>query len=182
MIAIREASQDDLPLLFAYLGEQLTENGNGGMPLFQPMARTLDPVVPKPMQERFAAGMAAPLGQPGWRRVWIAVDEEGAIAGHIDLRARPEPDAAHRALLGMGVHRDYRRHGLGERLVDTALAWACATPPLAWIDLDVLSKNAAARRLYERTGFQVVGEIVDLYRIDDEFVSSVLMTRRLHCS
>jgi ribosomal protein S18 acetylase RimI-like enzyme len=180
VITIREATQDDLPLLFAYLGEQLTENGRGGMPLFQPMARTSDPVVPQAMQERFAAGMATPLGQPGWRRVWIALDEQGAIAGHIDLRARPEPHAQHRTMLGMGVHRDYRRHGLGARLVDTALAWASATPPLAWVDLDVLSANASARRLYERTGFQVVGEIVDLYRIDDEFVSSVLMTKRLH--
>lgn len=180
MIAIREAAHDDLPVLFAYLGEQLTENGRGCMPLFQPMARTSAPLVPQPMQERFAAGMATPFGQPGWRRVWIAIGDQGEIAGHIDLRARPEPEAAHRTMLGMGVHRDYRRHGLGARLVETALAWARAMPPLAWVELDVLSANHGARRLYERMGFDKVGEIADLYRIDGESVSLVLMTKDLH--
>lgn len=179
MIAIREAAESDLPALFAYLGEQLLENGRDGMPLFQPMARTLDPVVPEAMQARFSSGMTTPLGQPGWRRVWIAVADDGAIAGHIDLRARTEPGAGHRALLGMGVQRDYRRHGLGARLVDTALAWARATAPLEWVDLDVLSVNRAARRLYERTGFVQTGEVPDLYRIDGESHGSVTMSRRL---
>ena len=40
MIAIRLAQPGDLPALFAYLGEQLLENGRDGTPLFQPMART----------------------------------------------------------------------------------------------------------------------------------------------
>lgn len=166
----------DLPALFAYLGEQLLENGRDGMPLFQPMARTTDPQVPQAMQARFSAGMATPLGEPGWRRVWIGIDEQGAIAGHIDLRAHPEPNAAHRALLGMGVHHRHRRHGLGARLVDTALAWARTTPALAWVDLDVLSDNLAARRLYERTGFVQTGEVPDLYRIDGESYGSVTMS------
>lgn len=179
MIAIRAAAEDDLPALFAYLGEQLTENGRDGMPLFQPMARTDDPVVPEAMQARFSGGMATPLGEPGWRRVWIAIDEQGAIAGHIDLRARPEPQSAHRALLGMGVQRAYRRHGLGARLVDMALTWAGATAPLEWVDLDVLSVNLAARRLYERSGFVQTGEVPDLYRIDGESHGSVTMSRRL---
>ena len=180
MIAIRLAQPSDLPALFAYLGEQLLENGRDGMPLFQPMARTRDPQVPEAMQARFSAGIATPPGEPGWRRAWIALDEDGAIAGHIDLRAHPDAQATHRTVLGMGVHHRYRRHGLGVRLVDTALAWAGATPPFAWVDLDVLSANLPARRLYERAGFQAVGEIPDLYRIDGESVASLMMTRRLH--
>ncbi|MEH6437456.1 GNAT family N-acetyltransferase [Massilia sp. DD77] len=180
MIAIRLAQESDLPALFAYLGEQLLENGRDGMALFQPMARTDDPLVPEPMRARFTAGMATPLDEPGWRRVWIALDAHGAIAGHIDLRAHAEAEAAHRAVLGMGVHRGHRRHGLGARLVDAALSWARATPTLAWVDLDVLSANTAARRLYERTGFVQIGEIADLYRIDGESIGSVMMSCRLH--
>nr|WP_229429340.1 GNAT family N-acetyltransferase [Massilia sp. ST3] len=168
-----------MPALFAYLGEQLLENGRIGAPLFQPMARTDDPLVPEPMRARFTTGIATPVGEPGWRRAWIAVDEEGAIAGHIDLRAHPETAAPHRAVLGMGVHHRYRRHGLGVRLIDTALAWARATASFEWIDLDVLSANVPARRLYERTGFQVIGEIPDLYRIEGESHGSVMMSRRI---
>lgn len=176
MITIRSATADDLPALFAYLGEQLAENGRDG-PLFQPMAPTLDGV-PLAMRERFAAGIAASVGQPGWRQVWIALDETGAVAGHIDLRGRPEPASSHRALLGMGVRHDLRRAGLGTRLVQEALAWARASG-FAWVDLEVLAQNHKARALYARTGFHLTGEMPDLYRIGGEPVGAVSMSIRL---
>ncbi|WP_020656002.1 GNAT family N-acetyltransferase [Massilia niastensis] len=175
---IRAVAIADLDALFAYLGDQLDENGRNGMPLFQPMSRAVTGV-PDAMRARFTAGLATKLGEPGWRRAWIAVDAGGAIAGHVDLRGRADPESAHRAILGMGVHRDHRRAGLGARLVEAAVAWARETPPLAWIDLDVLSANHAARALYARTGFVQTGEIEDLYRIDGESHGSVMMSRRL---
>jgi hypothetical protein len=82
VLTIRPATPDDLPALFAYLGEQLAENGRDGL-LFQPMTPAAD--VPDAMRERFTTGVMTPVGQPGWRHVWIALDEDGAIAGHIDL-------------------------------------------------------------------------------------------------
>lgn len=175
-IAIRPATADDLPALFAYLGEQLAENGRDGI-LFQPMEPTLDGV-PQPMRERFTAGMATAVGQPGWRRAWIALDENGAIAGHIDLRGRPEPASSHRTLLGMGVRHDLRRAGLGMRLVHEALAWARASG-FAWVDLEVLSQNHGARALYARTGFVETGEVPDLYRVAGLQVGAVSMSTRL---
>lgn len=177
MIAIRPATAEDLPALFAYLGEQLAENGRDGAPLFQPMAPVTDGV-PQPMRERFSAGMATPVGQSGWRRVWIAVDEIGAVAGHIDLRGRPEPASTHRTLLGMGVRHDLRRAGLGTRLVQEALAWARAAG-FAWVDLEVLTQNHKARALYARTGFVETGEVPDLYRIEGQSVGAVSMSMRL---
>ena len=167
-----------LPQLFMYLDDQLQENGRDGMPLFQPLSR-LQSRVPPEKAAAFAASFAVPFGQPGWRRMWLALDSQGNIAGHVDLRAQPDLASGHRALLGMGVHRSYRRYGVGRQLVETALAWASVTPPLAWVDLDVLSENHAARRLYERTGFVVTGEVPDLYRIDGESHGSVSMSRRL---
>lgn len=167
-----------LPQLFLYLDDHLQDNGRAGTPLFQPQARALSRFPPE-KAAAFAGGLDTSFGQPGWRRVWIALDGAGSIAGHVDLRARPEPAAIHRTLLGMGVHRDARRQGLGKALVDHALAWARATPPLEWVDLDVLAVNHAARRLYERCGFVVMGEVPDLYRIDGESHGSVMMSRRL---
>lgn len=173
---IRPASAEDLPALFAYLGEQLAENGRDGV-LFQPMAPTTDGV-PQVLRDRFAAGIATPVGQPGWRQVWIALDEDGAVAGHIDLRGRPEPACGHRALLGMGVRHDLRRAGLGMRLVQEALAWARAGG-FAWVDLEVLSQNHKARALYARTGFHITGEMPDLYRIGAASIGAVSMSLRL---
>ena len=176
MIAIRPATPDDLPALFAYLGEQLAENGRDGV-LFQPMEPT-NAGVPVAMRERFAAGMATPPGRPGWRHVWIALEEDGTIAGHIDLRGR-EATAPHRVLLGMGVRQDLRQAGLGTRLVQTALDWARATPPFEWVDLEVLSQNHKARALYARMGFHVTGEVPDRYRIGGAPIGEVSMSIRL---
>lgn len=165
---------DDLPAFFAYLDDHLSDNGVGGV-LFQPLPRGSRAT--EALRNGFAQGLATPLGQSGWRRLWLAFDGNGAIAGHIDLRARPEPAAPHRALLGMGVDRTQRRAGLGQRLLAAALAWARDEAGLAWIDLEVLSANAPARALYERAGFSVVGSFDDFYRIDGESVGCVWMTR-----
>lgn len=176
MLSIRPATAEDLPALFAYLGEQLAENGRDGV-LFQPLAPTTDGV-PQPLRERFAAGIATPVGHPGWRQVWIALDDDGAIAGHVDLRGRPEPACGHRTLLGMGVRHDLRRAGLGTRLVHEALAWARAGG-FAWVDLEVLSQNHKARALYARTGFHETGEMPDTYRIGGASIGAVSMSLRL---
>jgi ribosomal protein S18 acetylase RimI-like enzyme len=175
---IRPVIAGDLPALFAYLGEQLTENGRDGVPLFQPMPRTSDPAVPQAMQDRFTIGIATPVGQPGWRRAWIAVADSGAIAGHIDLRARSEQAASHRTMLGMGVHRAHRRAGLGITLIESASDWATVNA-FQWIDLEVLSVNRPAIALYERTGFIKTGEIADMFVIDGERHGYTLMSRQL---
>jgi RimJ/RimL family protein N-acetyltransferase len=177
-ITLRSVGQSDLAAFFVYLDAHLRDNGANGTPLFQPMARA-ESHVPPHMRGGFETGLATPLGQSGWRRAWIALDASGAIAGHVDLRARPEAPAAHRALLGMGVHRDHRQKGLGLRLVDEAIGWARRQPDLAWVDLEVLSANAPARRLYARAGFATTGEIADLFRVDGAALAYTYMSRTL---
>ena len=176
-LTIRAAVHTDLAALFAYLNDHLADNGKDGTPLFQPMARS-ESRLPPEKEAGFITGLGTPVGDPGWRRVWLAFDDTGAIAGHIDLRARPERPAAHRALLGMGVHRAHRRQGLGARLIDTAMAWAREQAGIDWIDLEVLSSNRVARDLYARSGFALVGEIPDMFRIDGEQHAYTFMTRR----
>ena len=174
---IRPATRDDLPSFFAYLNDHLADNGKGGTALFMPMARGAS-FFPPDKESAFRTGLDTPVGQPGWRRLWLAMGTDQEIAGHIDLRARPEIAAFHRALLGMGVHRAARRHGLGARLIEVAHAWA-GSEGLGWIDLEVLSVNQAARSLYARCGFAQVGEIADMFRIDGDSHGYVFMTRAL---
>ncbi|MES2260761.1 MAG: GNAT family N-acetyltransferase [Pseudomonadota bacterium] len=172
--AIRLVGTDDLPEFFAYLNDHLTDNGAHGAPLFQPMPRKQS-VFPADKEATFSKGLRIALGQPGWRRAWIAGSHDG-ILGHVDLRARPEGACAHRALLGMGVHRLARRQGLGEVLVATALAWARTSTELAWIDLEVLTINEPARALYRKCGFIETGTIADMFRIDGERLGYTLMS------
>ncbi|MBC7684656.1 MAG: GNAT family N-acetyltransferase [Bdellovibrionales bacterium] len=174
---IRPAGRDDLPSFFAYLNDHLSDNGKNGTALFMPMARNAS-FFPPDKESAFRCGMDTPVGEPLWRRLWLAVGDDGEIAGHIDLRARPEKPSAHRALLGMGVHRGARQRGLGARLVELVAHWAAAEG-FDWIDLEVLSVNQPARALYARCGFVQVGEIDDMFRIDGETLGYTFMTRKL---
>jgi ribosomal protein S18 acetylase RimI-like enzyme len=176
-ISIRPALPDDLTSFFAYLNEHLKDNGKDG-PLFQPMPRACS-YFPVEKQASFQHGMATPLDGAGWRRLWLAEEDE-RIVGHIDLRARPEGAARHRMLLGMGVDRGVRRCGLGMRLLGTAIEWAKAQTGFDWVDLEVLSVNEPARALYRKFGFEQTGEIGDMFRIDGEGLGYTFMSLRLH--
>jgi ribosomal protein S18 acetylase RimI-like enzyme len=177
-VKIRPADAADLPAFFVYLDDHLRDNGRDGAPLFQPLSRAQSQLPPG-LKVSFIEGLAIPVGEPRWRRLWLALDARGTIAGHIDLRARPEPGARHRAMLGMGVHRAYRRHGLGTRLVDTAVGWARGEDRLKWIDLEVLSENQPAVALYLRAGFTMTARIADMLQIDGASHDLSYMTRAL---
>lgn len=175
--AIHAVDRHSLPLFFDYLDDHLQDNGRNGMPLFQPMPRSQSAFSPD-KAAAFTRGLEVAIGQPGWRRAWIAAGHEG-ILGHVDLRARPETASAHRALLGMGVHRAARRQGLGRALLASAMQWARDATALDWVDLEVLSDNVPARALYRDAGFRVCGEIPDMFRIDGEPLAYTLMSLQL---
>jgi len=168
-VNIRPAGAADLPPFFVYLDDHLRDNGRDGAPLFQPPplpTMRAQSQLPPGLRVSFVEGLAMPVGEPGWRRLWLALDARGSIAGHVDLRARPEPGARHRAMLGMGVHRAYRRRGLGAELLATATNWARGEHRLKWVDLEVLSENRPAVALYLRAGFTMTARIEDMLEID----------------
>ncbi len=176
-VVTRAGTEGDTEAFFAYLEDHLSDSGVGETPLFQPAPRN-ESGVTEQMVQKFSEGIRKELGVPGWVRFWLAFSGD-RIVGHIDLRARPETYATHRALLGMGVDRSFRRVGLGSRLLSEVLAWAAEHSSLEYVDLRVVSTNAAARRLYARHHFETCGEIEDLFRIDGESMSSTLMVRRV---
>ena len=67
----------------------------------------------------------------------------------------------------------YRRRGLGALLTEAMIADA-RERGLAFLTLEVRASNAAARRLYERCGFQTVGVRKNYYEKPAE--DAVLMT------
>jgi ribosomal protein S18 acetylase RimI-like enzyme len=176
-IVIEPLTIGEFDWFIAYLTEHLAENGSEEVGYFQPVSREV-PTLPLAKAEAFRSGLGTAVPEVGWRRAWVA-RQRSAFVGHIDLRARPEPFTSHRCLLGMGVHREYRRRGLAGRLLAMATAWAVETSGLDWIDLEVLSTNLPAVRFYEKAGFELVGDVADLFRIDGLTLGSRTMTKRL---
>jgi GNAT superfamily N-acetyltransferase len=62
----------------------------------------------------------------------------------------------------MGVHREWRRLGMGQRLLDVAIEWAKADQQMEWIDLQV-------------AGFTETGFIRDCFRMDGRQVDYLSM-------
>lgn len=161
----------------AYLNDHLSDNGRDGTAYFQPLPRDASHF-PSEKAEAFRNGMRIEVGKPGWRRVWVARADDGAIAGHIDLRGLPENYTRHRCLLGMGVDRQHRQQGLGSQLIAHAENWALLAG-VQWVDLQVLSANTPAIKLYERSGYRKTGEIPNMFLLDGKHYSYTFMTRRL---
>lgn len=113
------------------------------------------------------------------RRLWLALSSSGQIAGHIDLRGHPEHFASHRCLLGIGVCSLNRKSGVGLSLLEFAASWARSTGQLEWIDLQVLSVNEAAKKLYYRFGFVKVGEVPEMFELDGQRFGYTYMAIRL---
>jgi len=174
---IQMASRLHLVTLADYFTDLNRDNGVGGMPLFQPQPRGT--VSPSPEKlEKVQRAADVPIGEGGWRRFWLALDAAtGTVAGHVDLQAWSEPYMDHRVLLGMGVHREHRRRGLGRRLLQFVSDWAAAETRAEWIDLCVLAGNDAARALYASVGFVEAGIFRDKFRIDGESVDEIRMTK-----
>lgn len=177
-IAIDPVDVQEFDQFLVYLNDHLSDNGKEGAAYFQPQPQS-ESFLPPASRDSFIAGLVVPVGQPSWRRLWVARNPEGQIVGHIDLRARREPFSGHRCLLGMGVDRDHRRVGLGKRLLEHAQGWASASELLEWMDLQVLAVNQKAIRLYERMGFIKTGEITDMFRIDGQCFSHIDMTKNI---
>ena len=66
----------------------------------------------------------------------------------------------------MGLLLGYRGQGWGSRLLRTAIDWAREQDGVIWIDLGVFHDNPGARRLYEKHGFTLQGEVEDQFRVD----------------
>jgi ribosomal protein S18 acetylase RimI-like enzyme len=176
-VTIEPLAATETDALAAYLSDQLRDNGQAETGYFQPVPAGSG--LPAAKIEAFRTALCIPIPEPGWRRAWVARSAGREIVGHVDLRARPEPFAQHRCLLGMGVHRDWRRLGIGRLLVEHAGRWAEDQEFLDWIDLEVISTNEPAARLYRRLGFAEVGEVFDLFRIDGAELSCKSMVKRL---
>jgi ribosomal protein S18 acetylase RimI-like enzyme len=176
---IKRVEENNSRQFFAYLDAHLRASGTADVPLFQPAPRAQSGYL-REKEASFIEGLSIAVGNPKWRRAWVAVDTHENILGHVDLRARMEPCSSHRAHLGMGVRIDLRRNGIGGDLLDFVTEWARHTGIVEIIDLEVLSPNFPAISLYEQAGFKRICEVEDMFRIDGQSVSHIMMTKRLH--
>ena len=177
-LKIKPLSAEIIDDFFFYLNDHISDNGKANSPLFLPISRN-DLSLPKSIVDSFRNGQSISIDQLGWRRVFIAVNEKNDIVGHIDLKSYNQNYTNHRAIMGMGVHRDCRKMGLGSLLVESVIEWAKRETAIERIDLWVLSENGPAIRLYNKLGFQKIGAVEDMFRIDGISCNYIMMTKNV---
>jgi ribosomal-protein-alanine N-acetyltransferase len=100
---------------------------------------------------------------------WVAALPDGLILGMLVMWLIE--DEAHIATIA--IHPDYRRVGLGKRLLAHGLREARARGMIS-ATLEVREHNDAAIRLYQQYGFEVVGRRKRYYQ--DTHEDALLMT------
>jgi ribosomal protein S18 acetylase RimI-like enzyme len=172
---IVSAAPDDAERWRDHLAIHMGESGRDGI-VFAPYS-ALDP---RPLETpdrlaRTREALARPPSQPQWLRVFLAIEREGRIAGHLDLAGGTLRTDAHRCHLGIGVLAPFRGRRIGESLMRHAIRWA-RSESLVWMDLNVLDGNAPAIALYRKLGFVETGHVVDRFRIDGASIGDLSMS------
>jgi ribosomal protein S18 acetylase RimI-like enzyme len=96
------------------------------------------------------------------------------VVGWSDISPEELTGFTHCGRLGMGVRKEYRRKGLGRRLLEAALDKARAKG-LERIELEVYASNAPAVALYQRAGFTVEGMKKNGRKLDGAYDDVVCM-------
>jgi RimJ/RimL family protein N-acetyltransferase len=105
--------------------------------------------------------------------VFVA-EVDGRIVARLSLSRDPHPASRHVADLGLMVAEEYRRRGIGKRLLDEAVAWARASG-IVKLELHVFPWNEPAIALYESFGFEREGYRRRHYERGGEYVDAILM-------
>lgn len=106
---------------------------------------------------------------------FVALDGDTVI-GWCDVRPKTHETMRHSGVLGMGVLRGYRAHGLGRQLLSTTLEVAQAGA-ISRIELTVRADNVPAIALYRRHGFATEGVCRRSMRVDGEFHDTLIMAK-----
>ena len=103
------------------------------------------------------ASIASELSNP--LSCWLVALEGERLAGYIGSQTvMGETD-----MMNVAVAPDYRRQGVGEKLILT-LVDILKAQGSHWLMLEVRQSNAPARALYEKLGFAEVGRRKNYYR------------------
>ena len=165
-IRVEEIGEENLNDFLNYLKSHLSENGDSNS-FFLPLTKEQSKFS-KEWKTKFKNGMNKAMYEFGWRKLWVAINQEDNIVGHVDIRSRNELNTEHRVLLGVGTDLNYRKLKIGQQLLTFVIDFCKNQPKISWIDLEVLANNIPAIRLYEKMNFELLSNVNDMFRIQNK--------------
>ncbi len=176
---IRPARPEDYPSLLETL-RAVAIDGRGVVRTHSEMAQT-----PDEEQIEFAK-WAADASRSGPRGCWfVALLDDNRVIGEADVRRMSPTRIRHVAHMGLSVHPQFQRQGVGKALMQAVLDWCVRGPRADFgavhrLDLNVLADNHRAIALYESLGFTIEGRRRDFVRYENgDYVDDLTMARLL---
>lgn len=111
--------------------------------------------------------------------IFLVAEHEGQLIGNIDLTGSKRSKLYHTAMLGMGIHEQWRNQGVGKLLIQHSLDWARGESGIELVWLDVYATNALGFQLYKNAGFTVSGSIPGFFKEEDEAIDKIQMFQRI---
>lgn len=109
---------------------------------------------------------------------WLGAEVEGALAGITVVSLNPRMKHAHCADIGaVYVCERFHRRGVAQTLMQSAMEYL--NDRALFATLTVSANNHVARRLYERFGFVVCGQLERELNVDGVFHDELLMRARI---
>ncbi len=100
--------------------------------------------------------------------------ENGNVIGWCDICPRTKQTEKHCGILGMGIIKEYRGMGIGTQLIKAAIDKAKAFG-LERVELEVFESNRVAQKLYEKMDFKIEGIRNRAFKIDGNYINTILM-------
>jgi RimJ/RimL family protein N-acetyltransferase len=96
------------------------------------------------------------------------------VVGFCDILPNPAKGFTHVGRLGMGVRLEWRRQGIGRRMLEACLSLA-RSAAIEKVELEVFSDNVGAIWLYESIGFSPEGLKVRGRKLENRYQDVKLM-------
>lgn len=113
------------------------------------------------------------------RSAMVVVECDGQFVGMGNLVADRHPRLAHAAEIGISLVEEYWGYGIGSMLAEAMIDYA-RRHGIEAINLEVVSENERAIRLYRRLGFQTVGTLHRrLHQDASDYYDTLIMERLL---
>ncbi|WP_167954658.1 GNAT family N-acetyltransferase [Anaerosporobacter faecicola] len=111
---------------------------------------------------------------------WFVVEYDNEIIGQCSVGlVRRNTRYRHRAEVAFVILKEYCNLGIGGKMMIECIKW-CEHKGVTQIELDVVTKNERAIRMYEGFGFEIVGTIPKaLHYLDNTYADEYVMVKQL---
>lgn len=115
------------------------------------------------------------LKRPG-AAILVAINDDKP-AGYLVLEPATAKYLQHTAWLNMGIAEQFRRQGIGMKLVESACERAAYEKIIEIIYLMVRADNIPAIKLYLKTGFETIARLERDTKIGNDYYDGLLMRK-----